>query len=294
MRTPPRVMPAIVMPFDDGGELDLEGHVHNLLHLQAAGISGFLIGGSTGEGPYLEPGERRAALESARETLGEAPFLLCGIAAESVRHADRQIDEAADAADAVLVLTPTALVRGRHDAVERYYETVADAAPIPVFLYTVPGVTGYELPVSAIASLAAHANVAGIKDSGGKPERIKELTDIIGDELFLYAGASRSLHASIAGGGYGAITSSANYVPRLVQELATAAAENDRDVAADRQGSLTELTQRVEVHGLTGVKVMAELSGLRPGATRAPLLPLDEITKKSLTELLPLSEYSST
>ena len=56
MRTPPRLMPALITPFTRTGEIDLEAHRHNLRTLSTAGIRGFLIGGSTGEGPYLEAG----------------------------------------------------------------------------------------------------------------------------------------------------------------------------------------------------------------------------------------------
>ena len=103
----------------------------------------------TGEGPYLEPGERASLIATARHELGKRPFLLAGVGAESLRLALAQADEAATAgADAILVLTPTSLVRGNHAAVTAFFSDVADAAPIPVFLYSVPGVTR-DLPASS-------------------------------------------------------------------------------------------------------------------------------------------------
>lgn len=49
-------MPALITPFTRGGEIDTRAHTHNLKTLAEAGIDGFVIGGSNGEGPYLEPG----------------------------------------------------------------------------------------------------------------------------------------------------------------------------------------------------------------------------------------------
>ena len=69
MRTPPRLLPALVTPFTRSGDLDLAAHRYNLTFLTSQGIKGFLIAGSTGEGPYLEPGERLSLLEVARDTL---------------------------------------------------------------------------------------------------------------------------------------------------------------------------------------------------------------------------------
>ena len=68
-------------------------------------------------------------------------------------------------ADAVLAMTPTTLVRHRPDLVEGFFSDLADAAPLPVFLYSVPKVTAYELPLDVAIRLAAHGNVAGMKDS---------------------------------------------------------------------------------------------------------------------------------
>ncbi len=118
MRTPPAVMPALVTPFTSDGELDAESHRHNLRTLADMDVEGFVIAGSTGEGPYLDPGERADLVAAARDELGDDPFLMCGIAAQSLRQATAQVAEAHDAgADAALVLTPTTLVRGNDGAV---------------------------------------------------------------------------------------------------------------------------------------------------------------------------------
>jgi 4-hydroxy-tetrahydrodipicolinate synthase len=106
MADPPHLLPALVTPFDEDGEIDFKAHGHNLQELWRTGIRGFLIGGSTGEGPYLEPGERAGLLEIARKELGDEAYLSCGIAAETVRQAKRMIDEAAGIADSVLVIPP--------------------------------------------------------------------------------------------------------------------------------------------------------------------------------------------
>jgi dihydrodipicolinate synthase/N-acetylneuraminate lyase len=61
--------------------VDLSAHQHNLRTISDRGITGFLIGGSTGEGPYLDTGERRSLVSAARSELGNRTFILTGIAA---------------------------------------------------------------------------------------------------------------------------------------------------------------------------------------------------------------------
>ncbi|MEN8113054.1 MAG: dihydrodipicolinate synthase family protein [Actinomycetota bacterium] len=274
MRTPPTTMPALITPFDRGGSVDMGAHRHNLATLTERGIGGFLIGGSTGQGPYLETGERTVLIEIARSELGDDPFLLAGISAQSVRQANRQIDEAAAAgADAALVVTPTFLLRSDHDLVVSFFLAVADASTLPVFLYTVPAVTGYEISVDATAALAGHSGIVGMKDSGGDVDRVAPILKEAGDGFTLYVGASRAVHAAAEQGAQGAITASANYVPDLVAD-----ARGDHDA----QERLTAITHDVERHGIAGTYAAAELFGLSPGSMRAPLRPLDDTQRATL------------
>ncbi|RPI26260.1 MAG: dihydrodipicolinate synthase family protein, partial [Actinobacteria bacterium] len=258
-----------VTALDAEGDLDVGNHRHNVRTLWERSVRGFVLAGSTGEGPYLEPGERETLCMATRDELAGDPFLVCGIAAETIRAARSQLEEAAAGeADMVLVMTPTTLVRGRHHLVEGYFREVADISPLPVLLYTVPGVTGYELPVESVVSLAGHDNVVGIKDSGGDPERFAQWAGSVPEGFLGFCGTSRAILASMAAGAHGAITASANYAFDLVTRCVGGDAE--------AQAELTAAAAAVESDGVAGTKAAAARAGLRPGPPRAPLLPVDE------------------
>ena len=217
-------MPALITPFDRAGGIRPAHHRHNLRSLWAAGVHGFLLAGSTGEGPYLEPGERRLLVETARSELGKTAFLLCGVAAETLRQAAAMVEEASSGgADGVLVMTPTTLARNRHRVVEDFYLGLAEDSPIPVWIYTVPAVTAYDLPVESVLRVAAHPNVAGIKDSGGDPVRFQAVAAKARPEFNLYSGASAAITLAIAAGARGAITASTNYASAQVLKTVEAA-----------------------------------------------------------------------
>jgi len=267
-------MPALITPFDAEGMIDEAAHRHNLELLANRGITGFLLSGTTGEGPYLETGERRLIVSLTREVLGPDAYLMCGIAGESLRQALNQVEEsAAGGADAALVMTPTSLARGNHEAVKRFFAGVADVTPISLFMYSVPAVTGYELPVDSVAELAKHERFVGMKDSGGRPLRIKDLVRSTPEDFMLYAGASSTMAQAMAAGAGGAITASANYVPELVSTIVmtsrTSVAEAD-----ELQPQLTELSREVEAFGVPGTKAAAAAAGLIPGRPRLPLTPV--------------------
>ncbi len=270
----PRVMPALVTAFTDGGELDLEAHVGNVGVAVEVGAHGVLIGGSTGEGPYLEPGERSKLIKATTDAFPDLT-VVCGIFAESTRQAERQICEAADAeADALLVVTPTTLVRGRREWVVDYFESLADSSPLPVFLYTVPAVTGYELPCESVAELAGHHNIIGMKDSGGDTSRLDAIERIMDDSFIVYAGSSRVLLDSADRGAYGAITASSNYAFTIVSKAL------EGDTAA--QDRLRQIVSVVEPHGVPATKYAASLVGMSPGRARRPLPPLPEQTRTAI------------
>jgi 4-hydroxy-tetrahydrodipicolinate synthase len=274
-------MPAIVTPFDDEGRVDLDAHAHNVRLLGSVGISGFVIGGSNGEGPYLEPGERARIARATRDASPDG-FVLVGTVAESLRMALAQADEAAQGgADAVLATTPTTLVRHRPDLVIGYYEALADAAELPVFLYSVPRVTAYDLPLDVAAALASHVNVVGIKDSSGDLERARALAAA---PFTVFVGASAIVTSGIDAGVHGAITASTNYAAPLVRGVVAAAVSADPDHGA--QERLTTLSKAVEQHGVPGVKYAAGRFGLRGGSSRLPLRPPPDEARREIDAAL--------
>ncbi len=279
-------MPAIITPFDDQQELDLDAHRHNLSFLGELGYEGFVLGGSTGEGPLLENGERRRLASASRESLGDEAYLLCGINAETNRAAKGQIAEAAEGgADAALVLTPTTLSRNRTNFVSAFYQEVADESPLPVFLYSVPGVTAYSLPLEAVWELAQHPNVLGMKDSSGDAIRIQRILTGLPDNFALYNGSAQSVTLTVAAGTYGVILAAANYVPQLSLEVVAAALEHPPGDMKS-QNRLTVANDAVARYGIPGVKAASEMVGLQVGRCRAPLLPITPEDRAGFAHLL--------
>lgn len=269
-------MPALITPFTDAGSVDVSAHRHNVALAGDWGATGILVAGSTGEGPYLERHERGALVSHAKSVIQDM-VVLCGIFAETDRQAAEQIGEATDAgADAVLVVTPTTLVRGRDRLVGDFFERTAEASPVPVFIYTVPLVTGYELPIEVITTLTQHHNIHGMKDSGGSASRIGELRDVLDDNFIVYAGASAALLESAALGAHGAITASGNYAFDVVGR----AARGDRNA----QAQLSAVTAAVQRYGVPGTKFAASLRGMKAGESRLPLQPLSDEAQRSVGE----------
>ena len=276
-------MPALITPFGQRGEIDIRAHTSNMRILAERGIEGYLIGGSNGEGPYLESGERARLVKAGRRR--KAHFMV-GIAAQSTRLALAQVAEATEAgADSLLVLTPTTLVRDRDEAILRFYRSVADRSSVPMFLYSVPPVTAYSLPVDLIWRLSRHENIAGMKDSSGDVVRLQSIIEATPKDFLLYSGSSPALTGAMAVGCHGAITGSGNYAPQLVLETLEAA-RTEPATARRLQKRLSALSSSVEAHGVPGVKAAAKAAGLDPGYPREPLTRLSRGVETSIAKLI--------
>lgn len=274
----PRTMPALITALDERGEIDGDAQEHNTSVAVANGAAGVLLAGSTGQGPYLEPGERKHLTAITKSSFPNLA-IVCGIFAESDRQAMSQIREAEQGgADAVLVVTPVTLIRDRHDLVVDFFGRIADASPLPVLLYSVPGVTGYALPISSVTALANHPNIVGMKDSGGDATRMRKIVELLNNGFVVYCGASRSLVDFSANGAYGAITASANYAFSLVDAAGAGGVEAQR--------ALTDLTTIIEQERLPGTLCAASLAGMVPGRARLPLRSLSPVAARRIADAM--------
>lgn len=284
MDSPPVFMPALITPFTRNGDLDEKAHAGNVRTLAERGIDGFVVGGSNGEGPYLETGERGRLVSTIRR---RKTHIMAGIAVESTRAALEAVAEVEDAgADSLLVMTPTTLTRGREETVENYYKTLADRSTIPVFLYSVPMVTAYSMPIDTIEKLARHHNIVGMKDSSGDVVRLQTILDATPRDFIVYSGSSKALTAAIAVGCHGAITGSGNYAPELVLETMKKARENPLE-ARSLQKRLSALSANVEAHGVPGVKAASKAAGLESGYPRQPLARVAPGVEASIAKQIP-------
>jgi 4-hydroxy-2-oxoglutarate aldolase len=282
------VVPPLVTPFREDGSLDRAAFEANLEGLGAAGLAGFLVLGSNGEATSLDEAEKLELLAAARRVL-PGRFLVAGTGTESTRGTVALTRKAADlGADAVLVLTPSFYrARMSEEALRRHFAAVADASPVPVYLYSVPAFTGLAWPPGLAASLAAHPRIAGMKESSGDVGLLGRIVDTVPADFEVACGNAPIFYAALCAGAVGGVLAVANCVPRLVVALHDAFRDDDHSRARLLQKALTPLAVAVTTNwGVAGLKGAMDLAGLRGGAVRAPLLPLPDPAREEIRRLL--------
>lgn len=269
------VIPPLVTPFREDGGLDLDAFTATLEALAVHDFAGFLALGSNGEAASLDEDEKRKLVAAARRTV-PGRFLLVGTGLESTRGTIALTREAADlGADAALVLTPCYYKsRMSPEALRRHFEAVADASPVPVYIYSVPAFTGLSWPAGLAATLSAHPRIRGIKESSGDVGLLARIVESVPAGFEVVCGNAPVFYPALCVGAVGGIVAVANCAPRPALELYRAFVAGDHARARRIQQALAPLATAVTVtHGVAGLKLTMGLAGLRGGTVRAPLLP---------------------
>jgi 4-hydroxy-2-oxoglutarate aldolase len=182
---------------------------------------------------------------------------------------------AAAGADFVLVRTPSYFKSQMTTEVfVRHFTAVADASPVPVLPYNVPVFTGVKMAAEAVARLASHPNIPGVKDSSGDLAQIADLVALTPRGFNVLVGSAPTLYASLCVGAIGGIVAVACVAPDLVVELYELARAGRHAEAVVLQRRITPLAKSVtSVYGVAGLKAALDLAGYEGGAPRLPLAP---------------------
>jgi 4-hydroxy-2-oxoglutarate aldolase len=279
----------ITTPFSSSEELDAEGLAANLERWNNAGIVGYVILGSTGERVSLDESEYLQVIETARRAVPEKLTFVAGAGQQSTRGTIKEIERAAAAgAEAVLVITPgfykSAITQ---EALVRHYQAVADAARVPVILYSMPDLTGIKIEPETAALLSQHQNIIGMKDSSADIVEFAETVRQVPDDFAMMIGNGTVFSEALQAGARGGILAVGCAVPALCIEIYRAVRSGDIDRAGLLQDQLTPLARAVtRTHGIGGLKTAMELAGLVGGAVRAPLRRPDESAAAEIAQLL--------
>lgn len=271
------ILPALATPLLEDGSPD-EASIRKLVrHQLDNGVAGFFPCGSTGEGPMLTDEAWRTVIGVVvSEVAGQVP-VLANVADTGTERTIQRARQAAElGADAVVTTLPFYYVHAGPEA-RGFFTEVANAAPVPLFIYNVPQRTGYSLPADMLVELADHPNTHGVKDSAVDPILHFELIDRLRTTDFtVLNGSEFFLGASVIMGGDGGLLGICNVCPALCVELYEAAAQGDIPAIRRLQPIVSDITKIFFTQPgspLSGLKKAMEMLGLCGPWTSHPFVP---------------------
>jgi 4-hydroxy-tetrahydrodipicolinate synthase len=233
-------IPALVTPFRDG-RVDGAALAELVEWQIAEGSAGLVPCGTTGESATLSIAEHDEVVAlTVRAAKGRVPVIAgCGSNDTSVaiHHVTRA---AAAGADAALIVCPYYNRPGQRGLL-LHFKAIADASPLPILLYNIPGRAAIDMETATMAELAQHPKIVGCKESTGDIGRISEIRHACGPGFTILSGNDYMTLGIIAHGGHGAISVTANVAPALAARQVSAALEGDFATALSLQDRLWPL-----------------------------------------------------
>lgn len=266
----------IVTPFGADGAFDEAAMRRNVRHWMGTSLTGLVVLGSNGEAAQLDDVEADRVIAAVRDNVPTGRPLLAGTGRESTAATIAATARAAAlGVDAVLVRTPAFFKpQMTTEVFVRHYTAVADASPVPVLLYNVSMFTGVNIGADAVARLATHPNIVGMKESGSDMGLISEYVNRTPDDFTVLAGSATTFMHALCAGADGAILALAALVPDDLHRLMALVQAGQLDDARALQRRLLPLARAVgTTYGVAGLKAALDLLGLAGGSPRLPLLP---------------------
>jgi 4-hydroxy-tetrahydrodipicolinate synthase len=184
--------------------------------------------------------------------------------------------------DAILSVCPY-YNKPTQEGIIAHFTAIADASPVPVLLYNVPGRTVTNINANTIITLAGHPNIIGIKDAGGSIEQSMDLAAHAPEDFILLSGDDNLVTTMVSVGWHGVISVIANAFPREFTDLTWHALEGRFKEAAKLQLAFLEFDTLLYIESNpVGIKKCLEIKGICSSDVRLPLLKASDALGEKL------------
>jgi len=283
------MFPPLTTPFAPDGTVALARLRENIVRYNRTGLAGYVMNGSTSESVLLRWEEVYRIWEAAKEAAAPGKIMIAGTGAEStaetIEHTRRA---AAIGYDAALVRTPSFYKPAMTEStLAEHYLRVADAAPIPILVYSVPIFTHVTVEAPLVARVSQHPNILGIKDSSGDVDGVAKIIAAAPKTFRTLVGSASTLYESLQVGAAGAILALADVFPELCVEIyETACSGNQARAHALAQKLVAPAKVLGPQYGISGLKYALDKLGYYGGPPRPPLLPVGESARREIDAML--------
>jgi 4-hydroxy-tetrahydrodipicolinate synthase len=269
---------AIVTPFKKSGAIDFESFENIVNHVILGGVNYIVVLGTTGESPTISKLEKKALVEFSVRVINKRVPLVVGIGGNSTSDVVLAIHGTPfKGVDAILSVCPY-YSKPQQDGIYQHFKLIAEASPVPVILYTVPGRTGSNISASTTIKLANDCpNIVGIKEASGNFDQIFQVIKNRPKDFLVISGDDGITLPLIAAGADGVISVTANAYPAMFSNMVKLALEGDVKSARTIHYQLIDFTNSLFSEGSpSGIKAALEIMNLCHQFLRLPLVPVSQ------------------
>lgn len=264
------IIPPMITPLKGNDELDYAGIERLSEHLIAGGVHGIFLLGTTGEAQSLTYRLRYEFVELVcRQVAGRVPVLV-GVTDTSLDESVRLAQHAASCGAVGVVAAPPYYFAPSQQEMIEYYTALADALPLPLYLYNMPSHVKVFFEPATVRTLAQHPNIVGLKDSSANMTYFQTLLYLLRDrpDFALYVGPEELTGECVLMGAAGGVNGGANMFPELYVGMYEAACKHDIARVRELQQQIMQVSTTIYTVGkygssyLKGVKCALSLLGI--------------------------------
>ncbi len=275
---------ALVTPFKADLSIDFIALERLVEHCIIGGVDYLVVMGTTGENPTLNEEEQYEVLRHVQNVNADRKPIVFGIGGNNTAAVVAKINQTCfDGIDAILSVSPY-YNKPTQTALYHHYKTLAEASPVPIILYNVPGRTGTNMASGTTLQLAHDfVNIIGIKEASCNLEQVMEIIEGRPEDFLVISGDDNLTLPIIACGGDGVISVSGQGFPTVFTTMVGAALEGDMDLARKNHFRLFKITKMLFTEGNPGgIKAALQVKGICEEYMRQPLWPISENLREAI------------
>jgi len=278
---------ALVTPFRNGS-IDVSAF-QTLIETQiAAGITGVVAIGTTGESPTLSHDERQQVIRLTVATANKRCVVIAGTGSNATEHAvaDTKMAEKLGIGGALLVAPY--YNKPSQEGLFRHFKTIADATSLPIILYNIPGRCSVDITPETVVRLAKDCrNIVSIKEASGSVDRVSDLRRRLPESFTILSGDDSLTLPFMSVGAAGVVSVASNLFPAEVCALVRACESGDFKSAATLHRKLLPLFKDLFIEpNPVPVKTALGWRGTMSGDVRLPLCEMSDANQATLRKTL--------
>lgn len=273
---------ALVTPFDAEGKVDYEGLLQLLQHTQDH-VAYWVVHGTTGETATTAATERATIADFIRKNNPKNKNLVYGLGGNNTQHILEELKEIDFTGFSAILSVSPYYNKPSQEGIFQHYTALADAAPLPIILYNVPGRTMSNITAATTLRLAKHKNIIGIKEASGNMEQCMRIAKDKPDNFLLISGDDLLTVPLISIGAVGVISVLANAFPQQFGNMVQESLKGNFGDAAKNLYKLLEINDLMYVESNpVGVKQALALLHVCGENVRMPLLKASAELKEKI------------
>jgi 4-hydroxy-tetrahydrodipicolinate synthase len=285
---------ALVTPFRDD-EIDVAA-LERLIEGQiAAGISGIVAVGTTGESPTLSHEERENMIKLTVKIAKGRCQVLAGTGSYSTRKTIAATKRAEQlGADGALVVAPY-YNKPSQEGLFRHFRAIAQGSSLPILLYNIPGRCSVDVGAETVERLAAEcSNIVSIKEASGSVDRVSELRGRLPNEFTILSGDDSLTLPFMSVGAVGVVSVASNLIPAQVCALVHAMDAGEVKSARKLHRQLLPIFKDLFIEpNPVPIKTALSWRGMMSPDVRLPLCEMSESNQARLRETLEAFERAT-